>query len=346
MQPLPQHLAPIRFWITAVAVLVVLMVLIGGLTRLTESGLSIVEWKLIDGILPPMSDAAWQKEFAAYQHSPEFKQVNSGFSVGDFKRIFWLEYIHRVLGRVIGLALLVPFAYFAARRMLPAPLCKRMLLACVLVAAQGAVGWIMVASGLVDEPRVAPLKLALHLSLALILFLLLIWTRWQVTGVPRGTAPGRSALAIRALFALTFFQVVLGALVAGIDAGYSYNTWPLMDGDFIPADLYFKAPWWLNHLEHIRMVQFQHRMLAYMVVGLCMLLAFVQHQRADKRQRRALYAMGTVVKLQFLLGVATLLSVMHIALASAHQMGAVLLLGTLAWLAWLYPSNSVRKLAK
>lgn len=337
MQPLPQHLIPIRRWLTLCAVLVVAMVLIGGLTRLTESGLSIVQWKLFSGILPPLTDEAWHTEFDAYKQTPEYKHVNSGFSVWDFRRIFWLEYIHRVLGRLIGLTLILPFAYFAARRMLPKPLMRRMGFACLLVAAQGTVGWIMVASGLVDEPRVAPLKLALHLSLALLLFLLLLWTRWQVSGTPRGTAHRRDAWLVRILWLAVGLQIIFGALVAGLDAGYAYNTFPLMDGRFIPTDLYFFSPWWLNHVENMRTVQFQHRMLAYLVViGMFMLVVRIW-KRASGTQRTWLGVLACAVAFQFTLGLFTLLTVVNIALASLHQLGAVLLIGVLARLAWAYP---------
>lgn len=326
-----------RRWITFCATLVVLMVLVGGLTRLTESGLSIVEWKLFSGIFPPLSEQSWQQEFARYQTSPEFQQVNSDFSVGDFKRIFWLEYIHRVLGRIIGLALLLPFAYFAARRWMPSWLVKRMAIACVLVAAQGTVGWIMVASGLKDEPRVDALKLALHLSLAIALFALLIWTRWQIMAPQRYLALPRHAQYVRFLALLALLQIVFGALVAGLDAGLSYNSFPLMDGHWLPSGLYAMQPWWLNHVENIRTVQFQHRLLAYLLIIFSIAFVVRAWKISVSPQRRWLRFLLLTLALQFSLGVATLLSVVNIALASAHQLGAVLLLTVLLRLMWLYP---------
>lgn len=337
MRPSPAHYPWIRRWLNLCLALVVLMVLIGGLTRLTESGLSIVEWKLFSGILPPMSQQGWEREFAAYQTSPEFKQVNSNFSLGDFKRIFWLEYIHRVLGRVIGLALVVPFLFFAARRMLPRRLFWRMAFACVLVASQGTVGWIMVASGLEDQPRVNPLKLALHLSLALSLFCTLLWTRWQIAPGSRPSGLAYTGRALRLLLIVAAIQIVFGALVAGLDAGYSYNTFPLMDGRFVPSDLHLLSPWWLNHLENIRTVQFQHRIGAYATVACCLLAAVLHWKHALPSQRRAFLMLGGAIFLQFALGVATLLSVMNIALASAHQLGALLMLTVLLWIIWLFP---------
>lgn len=342
MHPKPRYLPAVKLWLTACIVLVVAMVFIGGVTRLTESGLSIVEWKLLSGILPPISQDAWEVEFSAYKTSPEYQLVNKGFGLSDFKRIFWLEYIHRVLGRVIGLALLLPFVYFAARKALPKPLVKRMAFACVLVAAQGAVGWVMVASGLVDEPRVDSLKLALHLSLALALLALLLWTRWQVTG-NRPSLSLKHGCSIRLLLVLVAAQIVLGALVAGLDAGYSYNTFPLMDGHLVPSGLHLMQPWWLNHVENVMTVQFQHRAGAWAVLALGLFVASYHWKSGLAEQRTYLRALGWVLCLQFCLGVATLLSGVHIALASAHQLAAVLLLCLNLRLVWLYPCTGRAK---
>lgn len=342
MQPTPKHRRAVTLWLTITAALIVLMILIGGLTRLTESGLSIVEWKLLDGIFPPMNDEAWHVEFSAYKTSPEYLLVNKGFELGDFKRIFWLEYLHRVLGRIIGLALVLPFIYFVVRRALPKPLMRRMAFACVLVALQGTVGWVMVASGLEAQPRVDPLKLATHLSLALALLMLLLWTRWQVTG-KRPTPHMHRGGSMRLLLALVCAQIVLGAIVAGLDAGYSYNTFPLMDGHWIPPELHLQSPWWLNHLENIRTVQFQHRAGAWLLFFFALLVAAFHWRHALAEQRVYLRALVVVVGLQFCLGVATLLSGMHIAIASAHQLGAVLLLSVSLRLLWLYPCTKRAK---
>ncbi len=310
----------VRRWLFAVMVLVVLMIGLGGFTRLTESGLSIVEWKLVEGTLPPMSDAAWQSEFDAYKSSPQYEQVNRDFGVGDFKRIFWLEYLHRLLGRVIGLAVLLPLGIFAACHMLSPRMKARGAFLAVLVIAQGGVGWIMVASGLVDQPRVAPVKLALHLSLAFVFFLALLWTYWQVKGVKRGALHKGAA----ALFLLVFVQIIFGGLVAGLDAGLSYNTYPLMDGAFLPEGLHRLSPWWANHLENVLTVQFQHRMGALVVVVAA--LAYAAHAWWQVTERPALrWLLGTVA-VQFVLGVATLLSVVQMHVAVAHQLAALLLL--------------------
>lgn len=342
MQPTATYARAVRLWLTITAVLVVAMVLIGGLTRLTESGLSIVEWKLLDGIFPPLTQEAWELEFSAYKTSPEYLLVNKGFGLADFQRIFWLEYLHRVLGRIIGLVLILPFIYFVARKALPKPLIKRMGFACVLVALQGTVGWIMVASGLVDQPRVDPIKLALHLSLALALFAVLLWTRWQVAGL-RPAPHIQRGCSIRLLLGLLVAQIVLGALVAGLDAGFAYNSFPLMDGQLVPKGLHLLQPWWLNHLENVMTVQFQHRAGAWAVLVLGLFVASIHWRHALAEQRLYLRALGWVVGLQFCLGVATLLSGMNIALASAHQMGAVLLLGVTLRLVWLYPCTKAAK---
>ncbi len=313
-------------WILACMACVALMVLIGGLTRLTESGLSIVEWKPITGILPPMSEAGWQREFAEYQTSPEFIEKNHTFGIEEFRGIYWLEYLHRLFGRITGLVFLLPLIYFTVRRALPAPLFRRMFALSLLVAAQGTVGWVMVASGLVDQPRVAPVKLGIHLLLAFSLFALLAVTYWQVHAVPRLAGRFTAAVVARGLLILTVLQIFLGALVAGLDAGLTYNTYPLMDGAWIPPGLTPLSPWWLNHLEHIPMVQWQHRMggLIYVISSLAAGLYLMRHVSGSERRWAA--ALAAVAVLQFLLGIATLLSVVDISLASAHQMLALVLL--------------------
>lgn len=314
-------------WLVVCLTLVAAMVLIGGLTRLTESGLSITQWKLLSGTLPPLSEAAWAAEFAQYQQSPQFQQVNAGFTLADFRQIFWLEYLHRLLGRIVGLAVIGGALAIALRVALPRFLRVRLILASLLVMAQGLAGWLMVKSGLIDVPRVAPLRLALHLSLAFALFSLLLWTRWQL----QPPAPARPAARklrwyARACLALGAIQIVLGALVAGLRAGHSYNTFPLMDGQWIPGGLHLLSPWWRNHLENVMTVQFQHRVgaiaLALGAAGLCIALA-------REGQRRLAAMLAGAITVQFALGVATLLSVVAIALAAAHQLVALWLFATL-----------------
>lgn len=330
------HSPAIRRWLLACMALVVLMVGLGGYTRLTESGLSIVEWKLLSGTLPPMNAKSWAHEFAEYQTSPQFKKVNAGFTVADFKKIYWLEYLHRLLGRIIGMLVILPFFYFLARGKLSPAMKRRGLLLTFLVASQGAVGWIMVASGLVDAPRVAPIKLALHLSLAFVFFLSMLWTYWQLHSPARSTASAGLSRAAKGLFLLIFLQIVFGALVAGLDAGLSYNTYPLMDGQFIPNGLHALSPWWKNHLESVLTVQFQHRMGALAVVTGVIGFVMAAWKRGDAAQRHALQWLAAAVALQFALGVATLLSAVNIHLASAHQLVALLLLGSTLRITYLF----------
>ena len=316
----------LRRWLLVCMALVALMVLVGGLTRLTESGLSIVKWKLVSGTLPPLTTEAWMQEFAEYQTSPQFRQVNHDFSLGDFKQIFWLEYLHRLVGRVVGLMIFMPFLWFACTKKLDSMMRQRGALMAVLVALQGTVGWVMVASGLQDEPRVAPIKLALHLSLAFSLFLVMLWTYWQLEGRPRVVTSRGVAISVRTLLVLAFVQILFGALVAGLRAGLSYNTYPLMDGQWIPDGLWTLSPWWQNHFESLLTVQFQHRMLALaVVIGIATTAACAWHYPMLRGAAKWLLSAGFV---QFLLGIATLLSGVDIALASAHQLGALFLLST------------------
>ena len=339
-QPTPAFQRSIARWLSLCILLVVCMVALGGVTRLTESGLSIVEWKLVSGTVPPLTDTAWQREFDQYKTSPQYQQVNRDFSVADFKRIFWLEYAHRLLGRVIGLVIVFGTIYFSIRRRFTPRLTRRMVAICTLVAAQGGVGWVMVASGLVDAPRVAPIKLAAHLLLAFGLYAALLWTRWQVLGQPRPACPRALAAGARLLLSLVIIQLIFGALVAGLRAGLSYNSYPLMDGQLIPDGLHTLVPWWRNHLESILTVQFQHRMGAIIVaIGA---FAFIRFAWKKTEKKALLRAMGIVIGLQFTLGVATLLSHVNITLASAHQVVALLLVGLLVRALYIFPYKNSR----
>lgn len=318
----------ILLWLYLCLFCVGAMVLVGGVTRLTESGLSIVQWKLISGILPPLSDDGWKQEFEAYQTSPEYHKKNTGMSVTEFKQIFWLEWAHRLLGRATGLVFAVPLLYFALRRKMDGPLIRRCVIAALLVGAQGGVGWIMVKSGLIDDPRVSPLKLSMHLCLAFSVFCHVLWTIWLITPQPTQEAPfpPRRKLAIRFITAMVFLQIIFGAWVAGMDAGMTYNTWPLMDGDFAPPGMMSLSPWHRNFIENIPQVQFQHRTFAFFVAGAVLIYVAKFWRRQAKPQQRSILALGTVVKLQFSLGVLTLLHVVPVGLASLHQMVALLLL--------------------
>ena len=335
---------PLNIWLLTCMALVALMVFIGGVTRLTESGLSIVEWKLVTGILPPLTQQGWEAELEAYRASPEYQQINKGMSVAQFKQIFWLEWLHRLLGRIVGLAFVLPLIYFAARKRLPPRLGRQMLYACLLVGAQGTLGWLMVYSGLQQDPRVSPLRLAAHLSLAFILFNYLLWLYLSHNHVARHSresgcpeqrsfwTPAFAGVTVRAITALIFIQIILGAFVAGMDAGLIYNTWPLMDGDFMPPHLY-PSPWLESLYAHVPTVQWQHRTLAYGVLAAVLWLCW--YTRRDAPKVVWWHLLGLML-LQFMLGIATLVYEVPISLASAHQMVALALLACSVRLCYHY----------
>src|SRR6201994_2390769 len=256
---------PVRVWLIAVAALIAAMVLVGGATRLTESGLSIVEWKPVTGAMPPLSKSEWDQAFEAYKLIPQYRQLNAGMNLSDFKTIFWGEWSHRLLGRVIGAAYLLPFLYFLWRGGMAADLRRRLWLIFGLGALQGAVGWWMVASGLSERVEVSQYRLATHLVLALLIFAAIVWTLRRLGGRPPLVVAPRMKVTSALLVVLTFVQLYLGALVAGLRAGLVYNTWPAIDGGFIPssARLWFEMPWWRNLFENTLTVQFEHRMTAY-----------------------------------------------------------------------------------
>jgi cytochrome c oxidase assembly protein subunit 15 len=313
---------PIATWLFAVAALVALMVVIGGLTRLTESGLSMVEWKPITGWLPPLSEAAWMAEFEKYKQFPEYQKVNIGMTLEGFQNIYWLEYIHRLLGRIIGLAFAIPMIVFWIRGRIPAGMKRHLIAMFLLGGAQGALGWFMVQSGLVDHPDVSHYRLTAHLGLALLIFAYLLWGGLSLSrqgGMTHWRGGGLAAV----LAVVVFLQILSGGLVAGMNAGLAHNTWPLMDGQFIPDGLLIMQPWWHNFFENAMTVQFQHRMGAYLVTILAVVTAFALKGKAPVGLRHALL---TMVLIQVALGIFTLLHHVPIALGTLHQAGAVAVL--------------------
>ena len=319
----------VRWWLVAVAALIAVMVLVGGATRLTESGLSIVEWKPVTGSLPPLGEAAWTQAFDAYKAIPQYRQMNAGMSLAEFKTIFWWEWSHRLLGRVIGMAYLLPFLWFLWRGVVGGELKRRLWGIFALGALQGAVGWWMVASGLSERVEVSQYRLATHLVLALLIFAAIVWTLRRLGENAPSSAPPRLKISAVILLALTFVQLYLGALVAGLRAGKIYNTWPDIDGGFIPsaARLFFETPWWRNLFENTLTVQFEHRMVAYTLFVLAVLHAIdAALQRAGKPViDGALWLLG-VVALQATLGILTLLNQVPMDLALAHQAVAIAVL--------------------
>jgi heme a synthase len=329
--PAPQTASnrAVRVWLFALAALIALMVLVGGATRLTESGLSITEWKPVTGALPPLSQLEWQQAFEAYKLIPQYHALNAGMTLAEFKTIFWWEWSHRLLGRVIGMVYLLPFLYFLWRGGMAAELKRRLWLIFGLGALQGAVGWWMVASGLSERTEVSQYRLATHLVLALLIFAAIVWTLRRLGDRPSLNAPLRLRMTAAILLALTFVQLYLGALVAGLRAGLVYNTWPDIDGAFIPtgARLWFEQPWWRNLFENTLTVQFEHRMTAYALFALAVFHAYdaIRSRANAAAVTGALWLLGAIT-LQATLGILTLLNQVPLLLALAHQAVAIAVL--------------------
>jgi len=327
------HSRAVRLWLYAVAALVLAMVLVGGATRLTESGLSITEWKPVTGLAPPLSQDAWRAEFEKYQATPQYRAMNSGMSLEAFKTIYWWEWTHRVLGRLVGVAFLLPFLFFLWRGWVSTSLRPRLWFIFGLGALQGAVGWWMVASGLADRVEVSQYRLATHLLLACLIYVALFFTaqRLDKRAAPSGAVPGRIRAGAVALLVLVLAQIYLGALVAGLRAGYAYNTWPLIDGALVPdaARLLFETPLWRNFFENILTVQFDHRVLAYAIFLIALVHAIDVGRTVKARGVRAgAYVLLGAIVVQIALGVATLLWVVPLSLALLHQAMAMLVLTT------------------
>ena len=321
MQPAP---APVRNWLIVVAAMIFFMIVLGALTRLTESGLSMVEWQPVTGWLPPLSDQAWQAELQKYAASPQGRMINRGLDVAEFQQIFWLEYLHRLWGRLIGLVFALPLAWFWLRGVLARELKPRLVMLLVLGGLQGALGWAMVASGLVDRPSVSHYRLAAHLLLAVALYAYTIWLILEIgphSAMYRRSDPFTPRKAT-ALIGLLFVVMTFGALMAGLRAGTSHNTFPTMSGYWIPPGMFDLEPRWINLFENGTTVQFIHRWLAkLLVLGVLVLAAL--------RWRAETAAAAAMALLQLGLGIATILSGVNIGTATAHQAGAVLLLTAL-----------------
>lgn len=318
----------IRIWLLAVAALVFVTLLVGGATRLTESGLSIVEWKPVTGTLPPLSAEAWQAEFQKYQATTQYQQLNSRMTLDEFKTIFWWEWTHRLLGRLIGAAFLVPFGFFLWRGWVGRGLRWRLWTLFALGGLQGAVGWWMVASGLVGRVSVSQYRLAFHLTLACVIYAALLWTAQSLLARSRPDVPRCIRLGASVLLVLVLLQIYAGALVAGLDAGLSYNTWPLMDGTLVPSSerLLFLSPAWRNVFENDLLVQFNHRMLAYVIcLAVALYLVAVVRSRSKAALNGAL-VLFCLVLVQAALGIVTLMHQAPISLALMHQGMAIVLL--------------------
>jgi cytochrome c oxidase assembly protein subunit 15 len=320
----------IRLWIACLAALVFAMVVVGGATRLTQSGLSIVEWKPVTGVVPPLSQSEWQAEFDRYKTIPQYQRLNRGMSLEEFKTIFWWEWSHRLLGRALGVVFLLPFLFFLWRGLIDRRLAGALIAIFALGAFQGAVGWWMVSSGLTERVVVSQYRLAFHLTLACLIYAALVVTADRCASRPPETpAPRRIALTAAGLAMLVLAQIYLGALVAGLHAGLIYNTWPLIDGALVPpvSSLLFDQPAWRNFFENPLTVQLDHRMLAYGIVVIAVFHVVDVRRNVEGRMVRIGAALlAAIVCAQAALGIVTLLAAAPLALAMLHQAMALAVL--------------------
>jgi cytochrome c oxidase assembly protein subunit 15 len=318
----------VRGWLYVVLLFLFALVLVGGATRLTHSGLSITEWQPIHGVIPPLSAGEWQEEFAKYQQIPEYQQINEGMSLHEFKSIFWWEWSHRLLARGVGFVFAIPLIFFWLTGRVESQLKPKLSGILLLGAIQGGIGWWMVASGLVDRTDVSQYRLATHLTIACIIFVAIMAVARGLAPHSEGPATRRIQLAAGALVFLVLFQIYLGGLVAGLDAGMAYNTWPLMDGSIVPGGLLGMDPIWRNFFESAKTVQFIHRVGAYTVfVAVCWhALALWRTVPGSPHARRALVLLALVI-FQLALGIATLLTQVQLHLALTHQAVALITLG-------------------
>jgi cytochrome c oxidase assembly protein subunit 15 len=319
-------------WLFVCCALVFAMVIVGGVTRLTHSGLSIVEWQPIVGTLPPLSEAEWQLTFEKYRATPEYRQVNQGMTLAGFKGIFWWEYFHRLLGRLIGVVFLVPLLWFMTRRAIPPGYAWKLVGIFLLGGLQGAMGWYMVQSGLVDDPQVSQFRLTAHLGLALAIFAAMFWVGLSLVHPRHATLIAAPQRCVRAwatgVAALVFVMALSGGFVAGIRAGFAYNTFPLMNGHLVPPEIFMIEPWWRNFFWNMATVQFDHRAIAWLLAVVVPLLWWKLRTTSGlpSRARWGGHLLVALVAAQIALGIATLLYVVPIPLAAAHQACAVLVL--------------------
>jgi cytochrome c oxidase assembly protein subunit 15 len=330
----------VAYWLLACCALVLAMVVVGGITRLTHSGLSIVEWQPIVGTLPPLDEGAWQETFRKYQQTPEYRLVNPDMALTGFKSIYWWEYIHRLLGRLIGAAFLLPFLWFALRGRIARGLAPPLMAIFALGALQGAMGWYMVRSGLVDDPRVSQYRLTAHLGIALLIYAAMLWIALDLLfplARPSAISKGLRRFAF-ALAALIFLMALSGGLVAGTRAGFAYNTFPLMNGQVVPPEILAIDPWYLNFFGNMATVQFDHRLIAWVLAFLVPWFWLrIRREAAPRRARLGADLLLAILAVQIALGIATLLLAVPVPLAAAHQAGALLVFS-----AALFVAHSLR----
>jgi cytochrome c oxidase assembly protein subunit 15 len=328
-------------WLLSGCALIFLMVVVGGVTRLTNSGLSMVDWKLIMGMVPPLSEQDWIATFNEYKNFPEYKEVNFMFSLSEFKEIFFWEYIHRLIGRLIGLVFIIPFFYFLVKKKIHGKLIGKTVIILCMGSFQGFLGWWMVKSGLVNDPDVSHYRLAAHLNAAFLTFAYTFWVALELMTkeTKRPNVPYLRK-GVLALFFITVLQIVYGAFVAGLNAGFTINTWPKMGETWIAESVTAMEPFWTNFIDGIGGVQFIHRYLAYVVFGLVIFLLIKSTRfELNSTQKRSLVALVVIVFFQFFLGVFTLLYAVPVWLGVTHQVGAFFLLGAV-----VFSMSSFRKM--
>ena len=327
----------VAIWLLVCCALVFAMVILGGVTRLTGSGLSMVEWDPIFGFIPPLDQAEWERVFSLYQASPEYQKINAGMDLAGFKNIYWFEFAHRVLGRAIGTVFLLPFLFFLAKGMLRRSLVPKLVVMFVLGGLQGLLGWYMVKSGLVDNPHVSQYRLTAHLTLAVVIYAYMFWVALgllRTGGHEAGSAaPAGLRLSASLLGLLVFVTVMSGGFVAGLKAGFVYNTFPLMDGRWIPEAMFLQDPLWRNFFENVATVQFDHRVLAILtLLGICIFWLAARRGITTPQARIGIHLLLAAAVLQVTLGISTLLLYVPVALGAAHQAGALILLTAILFL--------------
>jgi len=326
----------VALWLLACCVMVFAMVIIGGVTRLTESGLSMVEWRPIFGTLPPFAVAEWERIFALYRESPQYLAHSTGMTLAEFKTIYWWEYVHRLSGRLIGLVFLLPFLWFVVRRRISWRMTLALAGLFALGGLQGVLGWYMVQSGLIDQPRVSPYRLTAHLGLAIAIYSGLLWLLLKEVRYRSETVHGGQLSCVRGLtwiaLVLVLVTILSGGFVAGTRAGWAYNTFPFMDGHLVPEGYFVLTPWYLNLFENIAAVQFNHRVLATATLATVLTVCWQsRHLILGSYGRLSSRLLAVWVFVQVALGISTLLGAVPLSLAVAHQAGAVLLLSILMW---------------
>ena len=335
----------LQIWLSIIYILALAIVIVGGVTRLTDSGLSITEWQPIRGTIPPLNQAEWMEEFEKYQQIPQYQILNKGMTLNEFKNIYWWEWGHRFLGRIIGLAFIIPFAYFLLKRKINKRWIPHLIALFALGSIQGFFGWWMVKSGLADRTDVSQYRLALHLTVAGIILSYIIFLLHRISSIYRYQTGQLSLRVLSILIALLLtFQIIFGALTAGLNAGMTFNTWPLMDGKWVPDGLFLLDPIWNNFFENILTVQFQHRIMAYILVLLTIWQYLLSLKTSERRLIKFAVTMLGLTLLQTTFGIITLVLVVPFSMALIHQFFAIILLSVSIWHLSNFPVNERRLL--